>query len=128
MNANERESIEQLAHQCIGAAFEVSNHLGVGFLEKVYEYALACELRLRGLRVEVQQKLTIRYKGFVVGDYFADLLVGEKLLLELKCVESLADEHVAQCLNYLKGTGLSLCLLFNFQKPRVEFRRIVLDH
>ena len=127
MNANEREFVEELAHQCIGAAFEVSNELGVGFMEKVYENSLAHELRLRGLYVKQQEAMVVRYKGVVVGDYIPDLLIEDKLLVELKCVSSFAQEHLAQCLNYLKGTGLSLCLLFNFQKSKVEFKRIVLD-
>ena len=128
MNANKREYVEELARQCIGAAFDVSNELGTGFLEKVYENALAHELRLRGLQVKQQQALHVRYKDVVVGDYVPDLLVEDLLLIELKCVEAFAKEYLAQCLNYLKGTGLSLCLLFNFQKPKVEFKRIVLNH
>ena len=128
MNANEREYIESLAHKCIGAAFEVSNDLGAGFLEKVYENALAHELRLCGLGVKQQEPMHVRYKGVVVGDYIPDLLIEDLLLVELKCVSTFAQEHLAQCLNYLKGTGLSLCLLFNFQKPKVEFKRIVLEH
>jgi len=125
MNANEREYIEELAHQCIGAAFDVSNALGSGFLEKVYENALAHELRLRELSVRQQEPIKVRYKGVVVGDYVPDLLIDDLLLIELKCVNDFSPEHMAQCLNYLKGTGLSLCLLFNFQKPKVEFKRIV---
>ncbi len=128
MNANAREYIEELARQCIGAAFDVSNELGAGYLEKVYENALVHELRLRGLSVTQQLPFQIRYKDVVVGDYVPDMLVEELLLVELKCVDAFAQEHLAQCLNYLKGTGLSLCLLFNFQKPKVEFKRIVLDH
>ncbi len=127
MNANEREYVEELAHECIGAAFEVSNELGVGYIEKVYENALAHELRLRGYNSKQQEELIVRYKDVVVGEYKPDLLVEEKLIVELKCASSFAPEHLAQCLNYLKGTGLSLCLLFNFQKPKVEFKRIVLD-
>ena len=128
MNANGREYVEELAHACIGAAFEVSNELGSGFLERVYENALAHELRLQGYTVKQQETVTVRYKDLVAGDYVFDLIVEDRLLIELKCVKALASEHLAQCLNYLKGTGLALCLLFNFQKPKVEFKRIVHEH
>lgn len=128
MNANGREYVEKLAHECIGAALEVSNQLGAGFLEKVYENALVHELRLRGFDVTQQKKPVVRYKGVVVGDYAADLLIEDQLLVELKCVESFANEYLAQCINYLKGTCLSLCPRFNFQNPKVEFRRVVPEH
>lgn len=128
MNAHGREYVEHLAHECIGAAFEVSNELGSGFLEKVYENALAHELRLRGLEVKQQEPVKVTYKNAVVGDYIPDMIVENSLLIELKCVNAFASEHLAQCLNYLKGTGLTLCLLFNFQKPKVEIKRIVLEH
>ncbi len=128
MNANGREYIEELAHACIGAASDVSNELGSGFLEKVYENALAHELRLRGYSVRQQEPIKVRYKDLIVGDYVPDLIIEDCLLVELKCVNAFAPEHMAQCLNYLKGTGLTLCLLFNFQKPKVEFKRIVHEH
>ena len=128
MHANQREYVEGLAHAVIGAAFEVSNELGAGFLEKVYENALVHELHLRGVDCEQQKRLQVHYKEAAVGDYVADLLVGGCLIVELKCVKALADEHLAQCLNYLKATGLTLSLLFNFQQPRIEFKRIVFNH
>ena len=117
----------RLTEQVIGAAFEVSNQLGAGFLERVYERALLCELRLRGIKAQGQVCLPVAYKGELVGDYCVDLLVEDVLLVELKCVRELASENTAQCLNYLKASGHELCLLFNFQKPRVECKRVVVS-
>ena len=117
-----------LTEAVIGAAFEVSNTLGVGFLEKVYERSLLQELRLQGIHAESQVSFSVTYKGHCVGDYFADLLVEGELVVELKCAEKLTNEHMAQCLNYLKASGKTLGLLFNFQKPRLEWKRVVLDH
>ncbi|MES9936018.1 MAG: GxxExxY protein [Sedimenticola sp.] len=128
MNANEREFIDGVAKRVIGAAYEVSNHLGSGFIEKVYERALALELSNLGIRNQTQVPVPVSYKGQAVGDYVADMLVEEKLLVELKCVETFTEQHMAQCLNYLKASGLNLCLLINFQKPRVEWKRVVLNY
>ena len=125
MNENERIEMNMLFRDVVGACFEVSNTLGGGFLEKVYERALIKELRLRGLRAEAQVPLQVSYKGEVVGDYFVDILVEGKLIIELKCCDSLCDEHLAQCLNYLRTTGFPIALLVNFQKPRLEWRKIV---
>jgi GxxExxY protein len=119
------QEYEALTERVLGAVFEVSNTLGAGFLEKVYERALVRELGLRGIRTAVQAPLAISYKGYVVGEYFVDILVEEVLMVELKCVERLGNEHTAQCLNYLRGSGLSVCLLVNFQRAKVEWRRIL---
>jgi GxxExxY protein len=121
----EERDFDLLTERVLGAVFEVSNTLGSGFLEKVYERALLRELGLRGIRAAAQASLTVTYKGHSVGEYSADLLVEDVLVVELKCVERLAAEHTAQCLNYLRASGLTLCLLVNFQKPKVEWRRIV---
>ena len=115
-----------LDRKVLGAAFEVSNTLGAGFLEKVYQRALLRELGLRGIRATAEAPIAVTYKGHSVGEYFADLLVEDVLLVELKCAARLADEHTAQCLNYLRASGRSVCLLVNFQKPKVEWKRIVL--
>ncbi len=123
-NANEIK-LNELSERIIGAAFEVSNILGVGFLEKVYENALNVELELRGLKAQQQASLKVYYKDELVGDYFADILVENEIIIELKTVKEFDDIHIAQCLNYLKITGLKLCLLINFSKPRVEIKRIV---
>src|SRR5580704_12632652 len=125
MNADERGFNDPLTERVLGAIFDVSNTLGAGFLEKVYERALLREFALRGIRAESQTSVPVMYKGYCVGEYFPDLLVEESLIVELKCVESLANEHTAQCLNYLKATGRTVCLLVNFQRSKVEWRRIV---
>jgi GxxExxY protein len=109
----------------LGAAFEVSNTLGAGFLEKVYRRALIHELKLRGMRVSEEVSFSIDYKGCVVGQYFADLLVEDEVVVELKCIDSFSKEHMAQCINYLKASGRTVCLLLNFKRPRVEYKRIV---
>ncbi len=122
MNADELNS---LTEQIIGCAYVVSNGLGCGFLEKVYENALDHELRKAGLEVQRQFPIQVRYDGEVVGEYTADLLVEGDVLVELKAVKDFDDVHMAQCLNYLKATGLKLCLLLNFGKPRVDVKRVV---
>ena len=127
MNADERELLEKLFEMTVGAVYEVANVLGAGFLEKVYERALVMELRLRGMRAKSQAPMTVVYKGQRAGEYLADIVVEDCLLVELKCVESLGGEHLAQCLNYLRASGLHLALLVNFQKPKVEWKRVVLD-
>jgi len=125
MNADERGFFDSLTERVLGAVFEVSNTLGCGFLEKVYERALLRELALRGIRAADQVSFAVTYKDHPVGEYFADILVEDVLVVELKCVERLANEHTAQCLNYLRASGRTLCLLVNFQKPKVEWKRIV---
>ena len=117
-----------LTEAVIGAAFEVSNTLGMGFFEKVYERALVRELKEQGVRVDSQVAFSVIYKGHCVGEYFADILVEGEVVVELKCVERLTGEHTAQCLNYLKASGKQLCLLFNFQKSRLDVKRVVLDY
>ena len=94
-------------------------------MEKVYERALVVELRAHGLQAEAQAAIRVLYKGEPVGDYFADILVEGKLLIELKCVDSLSNEHIAQTLNYLKATDRHIALLVNFKRPKVEWKRIV---
>jgi GxxExxY protein len=114
-----------LAEAVIGSAYEVSNELGAGFLEKVYERALRHELALRGFDVRSQVSYAVAYKGHHVGDYVADLMVENQILVELKCVDRFSNEHLAQCINYLKASHLKLALLINFQKPKVEWRRVI---
>jgi GxxExxY protein len=110
----------------IGAAYEVSNQLGAGFLEKVYERAMTRELALRGLDVKSQVSYSVVYKERTVGEYLADLVVDNRVLVELKCVDSFSSEHVAQCINYLRASSLRFALLINFQHPKVEWKRIIL--
>jgi len=115
----------ELTEKIIGCAYKVSNGLGCGFLEKVYENALSHELRKAGLRVRQQHPIQVLYDGVVVGDYVADLLVEDSVILELKAVRELDEVHRAQGLNYLNATGLHLCLLINFGNPRADIHRIV---
>ena len=115
-----------LTERVLAAVFEVANTLGAGFLEKVYERSLLQELKCKGIQAVSQAPFPVLYKGQNVGQYFADILVENALVIELKCAESLTNEHLAQCLNYLKASNLKLCLLINFQKSKVEWRRILL--
>ena len=126
MNAN-RPELDAISNRIIGCAFTVANALGSGFLEKVYENALAVELRMAGLAVEQQRASTVTYKGVLVGEYFVDLLVEDAVLIELKTVRALDRAHRAQCINYLRATGRHLCLLLNFGTPHLEFQRVVLN-
>jgi GxxExxY protein len=121
----DRERLNDLSGRVIGCAFTVLNTLGAGFLEKVYENALAFELREAGLNVTQQYGIPVFYRNVAVGEYFADLLIEGMLLVELKTVSALDDIHRMQCTNYLKGTGLHLCLLLNFGQPRLEIKRVV---
>jgi GxxExxY protein len=116
---------DALTERVLGAVFDVSNTLGAGFLEKAWPRALLHELRLRGIRAAAEVSFPVTYKGHRVGEYFADILVEDVLVIELKCAERFSSEHTAQCLNYLRASGRNLCLLVNFQKPRVEWKRIV---
>jgi GxxExxY protein len=125
MNTDERRCPDSLTERVIGAILEVSNLLGAGFPEKVHERALLRELGLRGIRATAQASFAISYKGHYIGEYYADILVEDVLVVELKCVERLANEHTAQCLNYLRASGRTVCLLVNFQRPKAEWRRIV---
>ncbi len=116
-----------LTEAVFGSAFEIANVLGAGFLEKVYERALIQELALRGVRARAQVSFPVCYKGQYLAEYVADLVVEEKLIVELKCVDRFANQHLAQCINYLKASGLRVALLINFQKPRVDWKRVLLD-
>jgi GxxExxY protein len=126
MNTDDDGGLTRLSERIIGCAFTVANTLGSGFLEKVYENALAYELRKSGLVIEQQHDLVVRYDGVIVGEYVADLFVEDTVLVELKAVRELDDVHRAQCLNYLKAAGLRLCLLINFGKPRLQVKRLML--
>lgn len=117
--------VNEITEKIIGCLYQVSNSLGCGFLEKVYENASGIAIAKAGLRVQQQFPIQVRYEGVVVGDYFADLLVEELVLVELKTVKAFDDVHTAQCLNYLRATGLPVCLLVNFYRPKVEIKRIV---
>lgn len=116
---------DSLTEQIIGCAYSVGNALGEGFLEKVYENALAHELEKTGLKVSRQEPIKVVYDGVVVGDYFADLVVDEEIIIELKAVQNIDNSHLAQCINYLKATGKKLALLINFGNSRVQVKRVI---
>ena len=118
--------INDITYAINGAVFEVNKVLGAGFLEKVYENALLIELRKRGLKAESQVPLTVTYKGEIVGEYFADIVVEDAVILELKAVEQLQKIHEAQLLNYLKTTGFKAGLIVNFKHPKADIKRLVL--
>ncbi len=125
MVKDDRLMNEEITEKIIGCAYTVANTLGAGFLEKVYENALAHEIRKTGLDVKQQSPITVYYDGVVVGEYVADLVVENEVIVELKSAKSLDNVHMAQCLNYLKATGRKVCLLINFGSPRIELKRIV---
>jgi GxxExxY protein len=126
MDADERRSsLNAITEKIIGCAFRVANGLGHGFNEKVYENALAHEGGKAGLKVLQQHPVKVMYDGVEVGHYVCDLLIEESVIVELKALSQLTNEHVAQCLNYLKATGLTVCLLINFGKAKIDVRRIV---
>ncbi len=128
MNSNSQtiEDLNPITQLVIGSAFQVSNTLGVGFLEKVYENALVHEIRKKGLKAEQQYPIHVFYDQVLVGDYFADILVENQLMVELKVVRALELIHHAQCINYLRATGIKLCLLINFGQPKVAVKRVAL--
>ena len=118
--------IDELTYAINGAVYEVNKVLGAGFLEKVYEQALLVEFEKQGLKAESQVPITVRYKGCVVGEYFADIVVEDKVIVELKAVSRLRGEHEAQMLNYLKATGFKVGLLVNFEYPKAVIKRYML--
>jgi GxxExxY protein len=119
--------LNDITYAINGAVFEVNDILGPGFLEKVYENALLIELKNRGLRAKNQVPIKVTYKGEGVGDYTADLLVEDEVIVELKTVENLDGSHEAQLLNYLKATGFRIGLLVNFKHKKADIKRMVLD-
>ena len=116
---------KSITEAIIGCAYKVANRLGIGFLEKVYENALRHEIEQTDLFVEQQCSISVTYDDIVVGDYFADLLVQDEIIVELKAVKALDSSHFAQCMNYLKATDKKVALLINFGSSRVEIKRIV---
>ena len=118
-------SLRPIPEQLIGAAFEVHNVPGHGFLERVYQRALQVELQIRNIKVELQPLIKVQFKGVVVGDYAADLLVADKIIVELKTDADYQAVHEAQLLNELRGTDIKLGFLINFGRERVEYKRMV---
>ena len=125
--------LEDYAHsyiteKIIGSSYRVANTLGTGFLEKVYENALAYELTKTGLSFKKQQPITVFYADIIAGEYVADFLVEGEVIVELKAIKQLEPPHFAQCMNYLRATGKSVGLLINFGNPKIEIKRVVNTH
>ena len=116
---------QELTQKILKAAFEIHNALGAGFLQRVYSNALSHELRQMGLACEQEVAHKVKNKDLIVGDYFADLVVERRVLVELKACTGFESIHEAQILNYLKASGIHVGLLLNFGKPKVEYRRFV---
>ena len=121
------QELNELTYQINGAVFEVNRVLGGDFLEKVYEKALLIELNIRGINAASQVPLKVSYKENIVGDYVADILVENQVILELKTVDEIQRIHEAQLINYLKATGLKIGLIVNFKRPRAEIKRLVYE-
>jgi len=115
---------EELTRIILAACFEVSNELGAGFLESVYEKALLLALEQKGVKAHAQVPLEVHFRGVVVGAFLADVLVVGKVILELKAVKALLPEHQAQLINYLKATQMEVGLLVNFGQARLEYKRV----
>jgi GxxExxY protein len=124
MDEGDSGLLAPVTERIIGCAFRVANALGYGFAEKVYENALAHEMRKCRLGVIQQRGIVVFYDDVIVGEYTADLLVEDQVIVELKVVAALGDLHLPQCRNYLRATGKPLCLLINFGRPKIEIRRI----
>jgi len=126
MDTNENGILyKDLSYKIIGIAMRVHSKLGYGFLEKVYENALMVLFRREGIEAKQQVPITVYFEEEVVGNYYADILVEDKVILEIKSVENIIDAHIAQSLNYLKATGLRLAIILSFSKEKLEYKRIV---
>ncbi len=124
MDTNKRILYKDLSYRIIGLAMEVHNELGYGFLEKVYENSLMILFKRDRVPAVQQAPINVRFEGEIVGNYVADILVDDKIILELKCVETIANIHRAQVLNYLKATGKQLAIILNFAKEKLEHERL----
>lgn len=118
---------KELTNEIIGTYYDVYNEFGFGFSEKVYQNSLFFELQSRGFSIEAQKQIHVYYKGRIVGEYYADIIVENKIILELKAVNQLIDEHEFQLLNYLKASKIEVGLLFNFG-VNPDFKRIILTN
>lgn len=126
INMNEDKLLyKDLAYKIIGLAMKVHNELGYGFLEKVYENAMMMLFKREGMTAVQQAAIAVKFLGEIVGDYYADILVEGKIVLELKSVEKISDVHRAQAINYLKATGMQLAIILNFGKDKLEHERLV---
>jgi len=118
------DALDKITERIINCAYKVSNTLGIGFVEKVYENAHFHEMRKDGLQVIQQYPIKVKYDNVIVGEFFLDMLVNELVIVELKAVSNLTDDHVAQALNYLRATDLPACLLINFGQKKIQIRRL----
>ena len=126
MTTNEKEIVyKELSYKIIGLAMEVHSKLGYGFLEKVYENAMILLFKREGINARKQAPIKVYFEGGVVGEYFVDILVEDKIILEIKALDKIIDVHIAQTLNYLKATGSQLAIILNFGKKKLEYERIV---
>ena len=116
---------KEITEQIIGAAFEVYKVLGYGFLEKVYHKALVVELKLRRLPIEEEYAIKVIYENEIVDEYYADIFVERKVIVEIKVDDKYNSQHEAQLLNYLKATGIKIGLVINFGKSKCEFKRLI---
>jgi GxxExxY protein len=116
----------QLSFEVIGAAMEVHRVLGPGFLESVYQKGMEVELRTRQISFEAQRRIPLEYKGQLLGEHVLDLVVDDKIVVELKAVREITDQHQAQTISYLKASGLQIGLLINFARASLEQKRILL--
>ena len=123
---NEKIIMADLSYEIVGAAMEVHRELGNGFLEKVYENALMVMFRKLSLEVVQQNSITVLFKEEIVGNYIADILVENKIILELKVIDKITNIHRAQVLNYLKATNVRLAIILNFKNRSLEYERLIL--
>ena len=115
---------EEVTGKILEACFEVINELGSGFLESVYQQALPIALRQKSLHVQVQVPMPVAFRGENVGEFYADIVVEGKVVVELKAVQAILPEHQAQLINYLKASDIEVGLLINFGRPRLEYKRL----
>ncbi|MFQ5786475.1 MAG: GxxExxY protein [Thermodesulfobacteriota bacterium] len=127
MKTNEEKIIyKKLSFKIIGLAMEVHSKLGYGFMEKVYENALMLLFKREGIDSKQQVPIKAYFEGEIVGDYIADILVYEKIILEIKALDEIIDIHRAQALNYLKATNLRLAIILNFGKKKLQYERLII--
>jgi len=116
---------DSLINEIVSCAYAVHRKLGTGFLEKIYEKAMAIELSASGLSIDTQKPIQVSYDGCVIGEFIADIVVEDEVVVELKAAKKLEAIHFSQCLNYLKATGKKFGLVINFGEEVVRFKRIV---
>lgn len=119
------EELNLITEKIIACGIQVSNTLGFGFIEKVYENALSIEFQRNAIDFQAQKSISVSYRGQRVGEFFADFLVENLVLVELKAVKALDEIHFAQCINYLRASNLQICLLLNFGTKRLQVKRII---